>query len=244
MLGLFVFLVLYHGRQVEIASSLDFLWKQQARRELEEMTEMRRHTNQLLHNILPTYVAKYFLENERQAEVSRRGVEISDTRGNCQALSRRSISRRLSISCVKAGMDAVPWDHMNHLAPLFQELYAQGRSNAGVLFASIPNFLSDFYSEDVNEGMECIRLLNEIIGKDRVYFSFFHKFCICSRPLNFFRAVEFDIPSHSMNFSTPASDQPLGLRMLSETDNASLVRAFESCLLLLCSQSRATFVFV
>jgi adenylate cyclase 8 len=43
-------------------------------------------------------------------------------------------------------------------------LYAQGRSNAGVLFASIPNF-ADFYSEDVNEGMECIRLLNEIIGK-------------------------------------------------------------------------------
>ena len=43
-----------------------------------------------------------------------------------------------------------------------QELYAQGRSNAGVLFASIPNF-TDFYSEDVNEGVECIRLLNEII---------------------------------------------------------------------------------
>ncbi len=46
---------------------------------------------------------------------------------------------------------------------IFQELYATGRSNAGVLFASIPNFASDFYSEDVNEGMECIRLLNEII---------------------------------------------------------------------------------
>ena len=44
----------------------------------------------------------------------------------------------------------------------FQELYAQGRANAGVLFASIPNF-TDFYSEDVNEGVECIRLLNEII---------------------------------------------------------------------------------
>ncbi len=69
VLGLFVLLVLYHGRQVEIASSLDFLWKQQARRELEEMSEMRRHTDQLLHNILPAHVARYFLENERQAEV-------------------------------------------------------------------------------------------------------------------------------------------------------------------------------
>ena len=36
------------------------------------------------------------------------------------------------------------------------------RANAGVLFASIPNF-TEFYSEDVNEGVECIRLLNEII---------------------------------------------------------------------------------
>lgn len=53
-------------------------------------------------------------------------------------------------------------------AYLFQDLYAQGRSNAGVLFASIPNF-ADFYSEDVNEGMECIRLLNEIIGKGLKY---------------------------------------------------------------------------
>ena len=50
-----------------------------------------------------------------------------------------------------------------------KDLYAQGRSNAGVLFASIPNF-ADFYSEDVNEGMECIRLLNEIIGEWTCYF--------------------------------------------------------------------------
>lgn len=69
VLVLFVFLVLYHGRQVEIASSLDFLWKQQAKKELEEMSEMRRHTNQLLQNILPLHVAKYFLEQDRQAEV-------------------------------------------------------------------------------------------------------------------------------------------------------------------------------
>ena len=69
VLALFVFLVLYHGRQVEITSSLDFLWKQQAKKELEEMSEMRRHTNQLLQNILPLHVAKYFLEQDRQAEV-------------------------------------------------------------------------------------------------------------------------------------------------------------------------------
>ncbi|GIX88013.1 adenylate cyclase type 8 [Caerostris extrusa] len=42
------------------------------------------------------------------------------------------------------------------------ELYAQSYSCCGVLFASIPNFAS-FYSEDINNGVECIRLLNEII---------------------------------------------------------------------------------
>ena len=60
--------MLYHGRQVEIASSLDFLWKQQARKELEEMSEMRRHTNQLLQNLLPLHVAKFFLAEERLSE--------------------------------------------------------------------------------------------------------------------------------------------------------------------------------
>jgi len=107
---LFTLHVLYHGRQVEIASSLDFLWKQQARKELEEMSEMRRHTNQLLQNLLPLHVAKFFLAEERISE----------------------------------------------------DLFAEARANAGVLFASIPNF-TEFYSEDVNEGVECIRLLNEII---------------------------------------------------------------------------------
>ena len=107
---LFTIHVLYHGRQVEIASSLDFLWKQQATKELEDMSEMRRHTNQLLKNLLPLHVAKFFLERERDSE----------------------------------------------------DLFAEARSNAGVLFASIPNF-TEFYSEDVNEGVECIRLLNEII---------------------------------------------------------------------------------
>lgn len=52
--------------------------------------------------------------------------------------------------------------HAKILSSFLQELYAQGRNNAGVLFASIPNF-TEFYSEDVNEGVECIRLLNEII---------------------------------------------------------------------------------
>ena len=46
-----------------------------------------------------------------------------------------------------------------------QELYSQQYSRAAVFFASIPNF-SEFYMElDANnQGVECLRVLNEIIA--------------------------------------------------------------------------------
>lgn len=48
---------------------------------------------------------------------------------------------------------------------LFQDLYYQSYAQVGVLFASIPNF-NDFYIEldGNNMGVECLRLLNEIIA--------------------------------------------------------------------------------
>ncbi|GBN15725.1 Adenylate cyclase type 8 [Araneus ventricosus] len=103
-------MVSYHCRLIEITSRLDFLWKLQAQKELQEMRELRQHNQQLLKNILPDHVASYFLLQDRN----------------------------------------------------YEELYAQSYSCCGVLFASIPNFAS-FYSEDINNGVECIRLLNEII---------------------------------------------------------------------------------
>uniref|UniRef100_I3IVX0 Adenylate cyclase type 3 n=1 Tax=Oreochromis niloticus TaxID=8128 RepID=I3IVX0_ORENI len=46
-----------------------------------------------------------------------------------------------------------------------EELYSQGYDEIGVMFASIPNF-SDFYTEESinNGGIECLRILNEIIS--------------------------------------------------------------------------------
>ncbi|XP_045130621.1 adenylyl cyclase 78C-like isoform X3 [Portunus trituberculatus] len=114
LLVLFFFMVSYHGRLVEITSRLDFVWKQQALRELTDMNECRLYNTQLLKNILPDHVATYFLSDDRRGEI-------------------------------------------------FQELFSKAYDNVGVLFASIPNF-TQFYSEDVNRGMECIRLLNEIIA--------------------------------------------------------------------------------
>lgn len=47
----------------------------------------------------------------------------------------------------------------------YDELYSQSYEEVGVLFASMPNF-SDFYSEDAvnNQGLECLRFLNEVIS--------------------------------------------------------------------------------
>lgn len=42
------------------------------------------------------------------------------------------------------------------------ELYAKMHKLCAVMFASIPNF-QDFYSEDIENGKACIRILNEII---------------------------------------------------------------------------------
>ncbi|XP_068199426.1 adenylate cyclase type 3 [Antennarius striatus] len=46
-----------------------------------------------------------------------------------------------------------------------EELYSQSYNEIGVIFASIPNF-SDFYTEESinNGGIECLRILNEIIS--------------------------------------------------------------------------------
>jgi len=48
----------------------------------------------------------------------------------------------------------------------FKGLYHEGYPNVGVMFASIPNFFADFYAETSvnNGGIECMRVLNEIIA--------------------------------------------------------------------------------
>lgn len=48
---------------------------------------------------------------------------------------------------------------------LCQELYYQSYAKVGVIFCSVPNF-HEFYTEldGSNQGVECLRLLNEIIA--------------------------------------------------------------------------------
>lgn len=70
LLTVFFLMVAYHARLVEVTSRLDFLWKQQAERELTDMQETRHNNTQLLKNILPDHVATHFLSGDRNFDVS------------------------------------------------------------------------------------------------------------------------------------------------------------------------------
>ncbi|KAK2520293.1 Adcy8 [Columba guinea] len=113
LMAMFLLAVFYHGQQLEYTARLDFLWRVQAKEEINEMKELREHNENMLRNILPSHVARHFLEKDRDNE----------------------------------------------------ELYSQSYDAVGVMFASIPGF-ADFYSQtEMNkQGVECLRLLNEIIA--------------------------------------------------------------------------------
>uniref|UniRef100_H3CM90 adenylate cyclase n=1 Tax=Tetraodon nigroviridis TaxID=99883 RepID=H3CM90_TETNG len=65
---MFVTAVLYNSRTLEAMARLDFLWRLQARKEVEDMRELREHNECLLLNILPAHVAQHFLERDRSNE--------------------------------------------------------------------------------------------------------------------------------------------------------------------------------
>uniref|UniRef100_A0A672R688 adenylate cyclase n=1 Tax=Sinocyclocheilus grahami TaxID=75366 RepID=A0A672R688_SINGR len=54
--------------QLETTARLDFLWRLQARQEVEDMKELREHNECLLYNMLPAHVARHFLERDRNNE--------------------------------------------------------------------------------------------------------------------------------------------------------------------------------
>ncbi|XP_067311411.1 adenylate cyclase type 8 [Pseudorasbora parva] len=68
LMAMFVVVVLYNSRQLETTARLDFLWRLQARQEVEDMKELREHNECLLYNILPAHVARHFLERDRNNE--------------------------------------------------------------------------------------------------------------------------------------------------------------------------------
>lgn len=112
LLGIFLIMVTYHARLIEVTARLDFIWKEKAERELTNTSHNRTLNDLLIKNILPDHVAQRYLHSD----------------------------------CIIKKDD----------------LYSNTHRLCGVLFASIPNF-QDFYSEDIENGKACIRVLNEII---------------------------------------------------------------------------------
>lgn len=103
------------------------------------MEHLEAYNRKLLANILPEHVAQHFLNSEKNIDVSL-----------CPAPSppRPAAHHQCSSS-----------------GAYLQELYHEQCESVCVMFASIPNF-SEFYVEleGNNEGVECLRLLNEIIA--------------------------------------------------------------------------------
>ncbi|KAF7653730.1 hypothetical protein LDENG_00079320 [Lucifuga dentata] len=129
LMAMFIVAIYYNGRQWEATARLDFLWRLQAQREVEDMRELREHNECLLYNILPVHVARHFLDRSKNDEA----------------------------------------------------LYSQSYDEVGVMFASIAGFNEYFEEKEIkHEGVDCLRLLNEIIaGFDELleesYFSYVEK---------------------------------------------------------------------
>lgn len=124
---------IFYSQQSEITRRLDFIWKLQATEEKEDMENLQAYNKKLLGEIL-------------------KDLRITN-------------SFKLFFYFISANILPV------HVAEYFlnrdkniDEIYHEQCDFVCVMFASIPNF-SEFYVEleGNNEGVECLRLLNEII---------------------------------------------------------------------------------
>lgn len=67
---MFLVIVIYQARLLEVTARLDFLWKLQAETDLEEMKDTQKTNRHLLKHILPDHVINHFLSIERCPDVS------------------------------------------------------------------------------------------------------------------------------------------------------------------------------
>lgn len=72
LLIIFLIVVIYHARLVEMTSRLDFLWNRQASSDLQEMMDTQKTNEHLLKHILPDHVVNHFLGKKTGHDVSRK----------------------------------------------------------------------------------------------------------------------------------------------------------------------------
>ncbi|XP_072235313.1 adenylate cyclase type 8-like [Leuresthes tenuis] len=118
LMMMFMVAVLYNSRQLEATARLDFLWRLQARREVEDMKEQREHNECLLLNILPVHVAQHFLQRERDSEelysqsYERVGVLFASLPGFSQFYEQKELVHQ-HVECLRL---------LNHIISDFDEL--------------------------------------------------------------------------------------------------------------------------
>lgn len=78
----FLVVVVYHARLVEATARLDFVWKQQAENDRNEMEETQKINRQLLKHILPDHVVTHFLRKDWCVDVSLLRRMISNIKSN------------------------------------------------------------------------------------------------------------------------------------------------------------------
>ena len=107
------------------------------------MEHLQAYNKKLLSNILPVHVAEYFMSGDKNNDVSCDHTDRPGAGNYADLLARCN----------------------SHVHAHLQELYHEQCDSGCIIFASIPNF-SEFYVEleSNNEGVECLRLLNEIIA--------------------------------------------------------------------------------
>ncbi|XP_060888682.1 adenylate cyclase type 8-like isoform X2 [Labrus mixtus] len=122
LMVMFLVVVLYNSRQLEATARLDFLWRLQARREVEDMKELREHNECLLLNILPAHVAQHFLERDRNDEelysqsYDRVGVLFASLPGFSDFFEQKELVHQ-RVECLRL---------LNHIISDFDELLEEG----------------------------------------------------------------------------------------------------------------------
>lgn len=70
LMTIFLVVVIYHARLVEVTARLDFLWNLQASQDLDWMQDTQNTNAILLEHILPDHVVNHFLSKRRCPNVS------------------------------------------------------------------------------------------------------------------------------------------------------------------------------
>lgn len=140
--------------QDELGCRVDFLLDRCFQMEREEMETMENINRLLLQNVLPLHVASFFLGKAIRNQV--KWSKLVETQDAFSVLDFVSVPLQSSQDFLHA---------LSHSFCVFQDLYSQSYDCVCVMFASVPQF-KEFYSESSanNDGLECLRFLNEIIS--------------------------------------------------------------------------------